>query len=144
MTSAPALKVWHFQWICKFHQKKVSQQVVGETFLKVLLNHLRSSHINRQRRKGSRAAIAQWIRQPLPSSRPGSSPKHTIYAFFKLYICHLIWNVKRTKINKKETGFGQLFKRQQGPNFTKKCRMLNFPFRTCKSIIRIIHRYYYY
>ena len=27
------------------------------------------------------AAIAQWIRLRLPSCRPGSSPKHTIYAF---------------------------------------------------------------
>ena len=28
------------------------------------------------------AAIAQWIRLNLPSAAPGSSPKHTIYAFF--------------------------------------------------------------
>ena len=31
------------------------------------------------------ATIAQWIRLHLPSCRPGSSPKHTIYAFFNLY-----------------------------------------------------------
>ena len=30
------------------------------------------------------AAIAQWIRLHLPSCRPGSSPKHTIYAFINL------------------------------------------------------------
>ena len=33
----------------------------------------------------------------------GSSPKHTIYAFFNLYcsICHLNWDVKRMRINKR-------------------------------------------
>ena len=36
----------------------------------------------------------------------GLSPKHTIYSFFhfilfKLYICHLNWNVKGMNINKK-------------------------------------------
>ena len=32
------------------------------------------------------AAVAQWIRLRLPSCRPGSNPKHTIYTFIKLYL----------------------------------------------------------
>ena len=48
--------------------------------------------------------IAQWIRLRLPFCCPGSSPKHTIYAFifkmeFVLYLFH-ICHVKRGKINK--------------------------------------------
>ena len=34
----------------------------------------------------------------------------------KLYICHLNWNVKRTKINKKRSGLAHFF---------KKCRKSN-------------------
>ena len=30
------------------------------------------------------ATIAQWIHLQLPSCRPGSNPKHTIYAFINL------------------------------------------------------------
>ena len=52
------------------------------------------------------AAIAQWIRLHLPSCCPGfESQAHHLCFFqfikFKLYICHLNRNVKRTKINKK-------------------------------------------
>ena len=55
------------------------------------------------------AAIAQWIRLRLPSWRPGfESQAHHLRFFqfilFKLYICHLNWNMKRMKINKKRSG----------------------------------------
>ena len=30
------------------------------------------------------AAVAKWIRLRLPSCRPGSNPKHTIYALFNM------------------------------------------------------------
>ena len=60
------------------------------------------------------AAIAQWIRLRLPSCRPGfESQAHHLRFFqfklFKLYICHLNWNVKRTKINKKRPGLAHFF-----------------------------------
>ena len=45
------------------------------------------------------AAIAQWIRLNLPSAAPGSSPKHTIYAF-TIYSIGAIFVMKRTKISK--------------------------------------------
>ena len=55
--------------------------------------------------------IAQWISLCLPSCRPGSSPKHTIYAFIIYGICALgICDVKRTKINKK-THFLAIFEK---------------------------------
>ena len=59
--------------------------------------------------KSNDATIAQWIRLRLPSCRPGfESQAHHLCFFqfilFKLYICHLNWNVKRTKINKKRPG----------------------------------------
>ena len=46
---------------------------------------------------------------------PGSSPKHTIYAFSFyivqiVYICHSNWNVKRTKSSKKRPGMAQFYK----------------------------------
>ena len=48
-------------------------------------------------------AIAQWIRLHLPSASPGSSPKHTNYAFINLHLNSVMW--KRRK-NKKEAGNG--------------------------------------
>ena len=67
------------------------------------------------------AAIAQWICLRLQSCRPGfESQVHDLYFFqfilFKLYTCHLNWNVKRTKINKKRPGlahFKKLFLRKK-------------------------------
>ena len=61
------------------------------------------------------AAIAQWIFLRLPSCHPGfESQAHHLCLFqfilFKLYICHLNWNVKRTKINKKRPGLAHLKK----------------------------------
>ena len=61
------------------------------------------------------APIAQWIRPRVPSCRPGfESQAHHLCFFqfklFKLYICHLNWNVKRTKINKKRPGLAHFFK----------------------------------
>ena len=61
------------------------------------------------------AAIAQWIRLRLPSCRPRfESQAHHLRFFqfilFKLYICHLNWSVKRTKIKEKEAGIGPLKK----------------------------------
>ena len=63
------------------------------------------------------AAIAQWIRLRLPSCHPGfESQAHHLHFFqftlFKLYICHLNWNVNRTKINKKEARIGPFLKKQ--------------------------------
>ena len=62
------------------------------------------------------AAIAQWIRLRLPSCRPGfESQAHHLCFFqfilFKLYVCHLNWNVKRTKNKQKEAGVGPFFKK---------------------------------
>ena len=64
------------------------------------------------------APIAQWIRLRLPSCRPGfESQAHHLRFFqfilFKLYICHLNWNVKRTKINKNEAGIGPFFLKKE-------------------------------
>ena len=55
------------------------------------------------------AAIAQWFRLCLPFGHPGFKfQAHHLrffqFVWFKLYICHLNWNVKRTKINKKRPG----------------------------------------
>ena len=62
------------------------------------------------------AAIAQWIHLDLRSYCPGlKSQAHHLLFFqfilFKLYICHLNWNVKRTKINKKRPGLAHFFKK---------------------------------
>ena len=61
------------------------------------------------------AAIAQWISLRLPSCCPGfESQAHHLCFFqfilFKLYICHLNWNVKTTKINIKQAGIGPFLK----------------------------------
>ena len=53
------------------------------------------------------AAIAQWIRLHLPYCCPGfESQAHHLrflqFILFKLYICHLGWNVKRTKIKRSQ------------------------------------------
>ena len=69
------------------------------------------------------AAIAQWIRLRLPSCHPRfKSQAHHLRFFqfilFKLYICHLNWNVKRTKINKKRPGLA---------HFKKNIFLLNKP-----------------
>ena len=55
------------------------------------------------------AGIAQWIRLRLPSCCPGfKSQAHHLcfyqFVLFKLYICHLNWNVTKTKVNKKRPG----------------------------------------
>ena len=67
------------------------------------LKHLKTDQKNFQRWD---AAIAQWIRLSLPFCRPGFECQAHHVCFFqfisyKLYIFHLNWNVKRTKINKK-------------------------------------------
>ena len=59
--------------------------------------------------------MAQWICLRLPSCCPRfQSQAHDLHFFqfilFKLYICHLNWNVKRTKINKKRPGLAHLKK----------------------------------
>ena len=69
------------------------------------------------------AAIAQWIRLRLPSCRPGfESQAHQQCFFkfilFKLYICHLIWNVKRTKLNEKLPGLAHFFKKINSSKFS--------------------------
>ena len=51
------------------------------------------------------AAIAEWIRLRLLSCHLGfksqaHNPRFFQFIKFKLYICHLNWNVKRTKISK--------------------------------------------
>ena len=52
---------------------------------------------------------AQWNRVRLPSCGPGFESQAQKLCFFSLYswnsvyICHLNWNVKRTKINKKSS-----------------------------------------
>ena len=61
------------------------------------------------------AAIAQWIRLQLPSCcSEFKSQAHHICFFqfilFKLYICHLNWNMKRTKQNKKRPGLAHFKK----------------------------------
>ena len=58
---------------------------------------------------GRAAETSQWNRQRLPSSGQGfeSHAQHLRFFQFiklKLYICHLSWSVKRTKINKKSSG----------------------------------------
>ena len=62
------------------------------------------------------AAIAQWICLCLTSCRSGfESQAHHLRFFhfilFKLYICHLNCNVKRTKINKKRPGLSHFLKK---------------------------------
>ena len=54
------------------------------------------------------AAIASGFVCNFHPAAMGSSPKHTIYAF-SIYICHLNWNVKRTKIIKKRPGLAHFF-----------------------------------
>ena len=59
------------------------------------------------------AAIAQWTHLRLSSCRLGfESQAHHLHFFqlilFLLYIGHLNWNVKRTKINKKRPGLAHL------------------------------------
>ena len=58
------------------------------------------------------AAIAQWIRLGLPSCRPGSSPKYSIYAFYSKILysnCHCV--EKRTKINNKKLGLAHFLRK---------------------------------
>ena len=60
---------------------------------------------------GLGATIAQWICLRLPSCRSGSSPKHTIYAFYSQIlhcICHCV--EKRTKIKTKRGRVWSIFK----------------------------------
>ena len=59
---------------------------------------------------GKCAATAQWIRLRLPSCHPGSSPKHTIYAFI-IYrqICAVFVSWKQRK-TKKRPGMGHFNK----------------------------------
>ena len=69
-----------------------------------------SDFVPKYARRG--ATIAQWIRLRLSSCHLGSSPKHTIYAFFNLYCSNcifVIWIAMWTKINKKRPGLA-LFK----------------------------------
>ena len=60
---------------------------------------------------GGGGTIAQWNHLCFHSVVPGSNPKHSIYAFsvhsLFYYLHHRI--EERTKINKKEDGFGQQF-----------------------------------
>ena len=55
------------------------------------------------------AAIAQWICLHLPSCRPGSSPKHTIYAFINLCWFVSSWKDENKQI---EAGIGHFFKKK--------------------------------
>ena len=63
------------------------------------------------------ATIAQWFRQRLPSCSSWFESQTQHLRFFDLCgsrwvcICHLDWNVKRTKVNKKRPGLAHFFKK---------------------------------
>ena len=54
------------------------------------------------------AAIAQWIRLSLPPCCHGFKSRAHHLRFYRLWYLCCICHVKRTKINKKEAGFGPL------------------------------------
>ena len=67
------------------------------------------------------AAIAQWIHLRLPSCRPGFDSQACHQRFFSIIVKFVLYLSmqceKRTKINKKEAGFGP-FKKKQLTSFT--------------------------
>ena len=98
-----------FDWSKTFFARSISAcpetLVTAAMYLQVLISHL-DAH---EELPILGPAIAQWIRLRLPA--PGSSPKHTIYAFYiqTFYcICHCVG--KGMKINKKRPGLAHLKK----------------------------------
>ena len=89
------------------------------------------------------ATIAQWIRLCLPSCCPGfESQAHHLRFFqfilFKLYICHLNWNVKRTKINKKRPVLAHLQKKEKSSRMKVTSYLKYRPLRVVRSHIFFI------
>ena len=77
------------------------------------------------------AAIAQWIRLHLPSCRLGfESQAHHLRFLQSNFVlcCHCV--EERTKINKKEAGFGPIFKQKSTRSLLIKRAFSPLPFRS--------------
>ena len=82
---------------------------------------------NKEKRGQGSAAIAQWFVCAYHPATPGSSPKHTIYAFIIYRIYAYTIYLSRGKNESKEK------RGREWPNFFKKCEAVGFAFTHTKG-----------